>query len=209
MKHVFVETNWVFNYAAPAHKRTPDAIALAEAAKAGNLKLYLPAVSLREGENAIRQKCQPKRDSANLRRFRLWAFAHKQIDQNTDDAVTKFLNIYDRATNRDLNDLETRINKIRSLSGVEVFGLSDAMLTKAIELRSLVGHLNPFDEAILAAILVKATELRTSVGPNDDFELCELDRDLAPFDKKGNPRKEFADLYKPLGISFRSDFNVT
>jgi hypothetical protein len=74
MRHVFVETNWVFEFCAPAHRSTPEAQALAARAASGDLVLHVPAVSLREGANAIRQKCKP---SANkeLRTFRLWAQA--------------------------------------------------------------------------------------------------------------------------------------
>jgi len=40
MKHVFVETNWVVGYAAPAHFQLQDALALTKRAEAGDFRLY-------------------------------------------------------------------------------------------------------------------------------------------------------------------------
>src|SRR5437667_413829 len=59
MKHVFVETNWVVAYAAPAHLQLPAALSLAERAAAGELRLYIPSVCLtearyRSGQSSIR-----------------------------------------------------------------------------------------------------------------------------------------------------------
>ncbi|MGD0012092.1 MAG: hypothetical protein ABSE93_26565 [Terriglobia bacterium] len=42
MKHVFVETNWVVEYGAPAHLRPSTALTLAQRAEAGELRLCLP-----------------------------------------------------------------------------------------------------------------------------------------------------------------------
>jgi len=39
MKHVFVETNWVFELCAPAHRSTPEAKDLAVRAARGDLVL--------------------------------------------------------------------------------------------------------------------------------------------------------------------------
>jgi hypothetical protein len=42
MRHVFVETNWVVAYSAPAHQQVPHAAKLIDEASLGKLKLYLP-----------------------------------------------------------------------------------------------------------------------------------------------------------------------
>jgi len=44
MRHVFVETNWVVECAAPAHHKTPAALELLKRAASGELKLYLPVI---------------------------------------------------------------------------------------------------------------------------------------------------------------------
>ena len=53
--------------------------------------------------------------------------------------------------------------------------------------------LKPFDLAILAAILIKALELK-----NQGYEIlgfCELDSDLLPWDKNGDPKLSMLELY--------------
>ena len=61
MKHVFVETNWVVAYAAPAHLRLPAALTLARRAEAAEVRLYLPSVCLAEARYPIRTKFHPHR----------------------------------------------------------------------------------------------------------------------------------------------------
>jgi hypothetical protein len=39
MRHVFVETNWIFDYAAPAHRKDPAAVELLERAGRGEVTL--------------------------------------------------------------------------------------------------------------------------------------------------------------------------
>ncbi len=53
MLHVFVETNWVVDYAAPAHRQTPAAHGLMERARKGELKLLLPALCISEARKVI------------------------------------------------------------------------------------------------------------------------------------------------------------
>jgi hypothetical protein len=112
MKHVFVETNWVFEFCAPAHRSTPEAHALAERAAKGDLVLHVPAVSLREGANAIRQKCQP---SANkeLQEFRRWAEAKGKFGATTATEARTFLDAYVNSVNGDMATLEDRVDATR------------------------------------------------------------------------------------------------
>ena len=44
MRHVFVETNWVVEYAAPAHRKTPAALELLDRNAKEEIKLYLPVI---------------------------------------------------------------------------------------------------------------------------------------------------------------------
>jgi len=45
MKHVFVETNWVVDYCAPAHQQALAAIRLLDSARSGAIQLHLLLVS--------------------------------------------------------------------------------------------------------------------------------------------------------------------
>jgi hypothetical protein len=80
------------------------------------------------------------------------------------------------------------------------------MLDRAIALRREVATLKPFDEAILAAILIEAGDARAADAT--DLFFCDLDGDLVPIDRKGNPRKEFVALYAAADIVVRQDFQV-
>jgi predicted nucleic acid-binding protein len=205
MKHVFVETNWVFQYCAPVHRSTPESRRLVERAALGELSLYVPAVSLREGCDSIRRKCQPTA-LKELQDFRRWALANARISAETDAQARTFIAAYANSVQAELDTLDTRIDAIKFLTGVEVFALDQRMLDRAIQLRAEVATLKPFDEAILAAILVKAGDL-TKLGATELF-FCELDGDLLPFDRTGQPRKVLADLYRQSGIAVRRDFEV-
>jgi hypothetical protein len=52
MRHVFVETNWVFGYAAPAHHKRLDAVELLKGAGANEIRIHLPPMRLRPGHSA-------------------------------------------------------------------------------------------------------------------------------------------------------------
>jgi hypothetical protein len=205
MKHVFVETNWVFELCAPAHRSTPEAHVLAHRAQQGDLVLHVPSVSLREGGNAIRQKCQPTA-SKELREFRRWAVATDKLKATTASEADAFLNAYVASVESGMSTLDARIDAIRTLAGVDVFALDERMLDRAIALRTEVVALKPFDEAILAAVLVKAGDLKASGAT--ELWFCDLDGDLVPVDRKRNPRKELVALYAAAGITVRRDFRV-
>ena len=60
MPHVFVETNWLPDYAAPAHHKVPDAVRLLERGQRGEFILHIPNVSFMEASQSIHMKCQMK-----------------------------------------------------------------------------------------------------------------------------------------------------
>lgn len=155
MKHVFVETNWVFDLCAPAHRATPEAQGLVHRAARGEIVLHVPSAALREGGNAIRQKCQPKM-TKELGDFRRWALVERRISAATASEVAAFFDSYIVSVEADMATLDARIDAIRTQTGIDVFALDDRMLDRAIALRASVATLKPFDEAILAAVLVKA-----------------------------------------------------
>jgi hypothetical protein len=170
----------------------------------GELVLHVPAVSLREGANAIRQKCQP---SANkeLQEFRRWAVANRKVSAQTDREALTFLSAYVASMQSDMETLEDRVDAIKRLSGVDVYALDQRMLDRAIALRREVATLKAFDEAILAAILIKSGDVRAAAT---EMFFCDLDGDLVPIDRKGKPRKELVALYDAAGITVRQDFLV-
>jgi len=54
MQHVFVETNWLHDYAAPAHHKVPDAVTLLERARRGEFTLHITFPMCRLGRRASR-----------------------------------------------------------------------------------------------------------------------------------------------------------
>jgi len=59
IRHLFVETNWLHGYAAPAHHKVPDAVTLLERAQRGEFILHIANVSFAEARHSIHAKCQP------------------------------------------------------------------------------------------------------------------------------------------------------
>jgi hypothetical protein len=72
-------------------------------------------------------------------------------------------------------------------SGIEVFALSEAMLSRAVELSTINLDLKPFDQA-------------------DDVVFCELDGDLQPWDKNGRAKQPLTDLYDSAHLWVYGDF---
>lgn len=211
MKHVLVETNWVFACCAPRHLRSTDALQLLARAQAGEVVLHLPAICLREAADAIRRKCQP-RVPDELGSFLRAARADAQLAPEEAEATFRVLDRYRQAVGRDLRELDDALDLLRGTPGVDAFALSDAMLERAIDLRSEgVGGLKPFDEAILAAVLVRAGALHDSEG--GDLVFCTLDRDLQPWDehpatRQLRRREPLAGTYDTAHLRVRGDFLV-
>jgi len=67
------------------------------------------------------------------------------------------------------------------------------MLERAVDLSSENLYLEPFDQAILAAVLVRAEQLRSA--KDHEFSFCEPDGDLQPWGRKrGEPKQPLTDL---------------
>jgi hypothetical protein len=166
--------------------------------------MFPPSHSGKAGTRSA-TSASPRR-TKELQEFRRWAVAEARISAATAEAANNFLSAYVDSVQAGMANLAQRIDAICSYPGVEVFGLDDRMLERAIALRTQVAMLKPFDEAILAAVLVKAGDLAAS-GASALF-FCDLDGDLVPVDSKGNPRKEVMALYGAAGITVRQDFLV-
>jgi hypothetical protein len=80
VKHVFVETNWVVAYAAPAHLQLPAALTLALKAQRDELRLYIPSVCLTEARYPIRTKFHPRMPADSLRKYLAWATTEGAVD---------------------------------------------------------------------------------------------------------------------------------
>ncbi len=214
MKHVFVESNWIYDYCSPKHLRKPDAERLAERAAQGALVLHVPGICLREGASSVRRKSQPK--DKDVKEYRRWAVQAGEISVADADAAVRVLERYRQRVATDLGDIDTRLDSLLPTVGVEVFGLSDTMLQRVLSLRGVVPEdedLEPFDEAILGAVVVRAEELRNQ--GETEFWFCTLDAHLLPWGKKGTHRLGLDKLYRAAGfvdaqgdITVRSDFSV-
>ena len=86
----------------------------------------------------------------------------------------------------DLEKLDEALNSLRATKGVKIFHLTEKMLERCSELSHAKLDLQPFDQAILAAILVRAKELQA--GGAEEMDFCELDSHLQPWDKDRRPK---------------------
>jgi len=175
MRHVFIETNWVVDYCAPAHQRALAAIRLLEAANSGSIQLHLPAPCLAEARSVIRIKFQP-READRLREYLKWAKANGHVEAGVEEATRRVLEQFESLVKRDLDNLETRIEGLKKEKGLHIFPLNTDMLGPSILLTAEKLDLKPYDNSILAAILVRAYELLKE--GERDLAFCELDGDL-------------------------------
>ena len=204
MPHVFVETNWVVAYAAPAHRQVPAAAQLMEKALAGQLTLHLPAFCLTEARHPLRNKFQPRAAADSVRKYLGWATREGMVDQNTAATVRSVLDQYEATVSDELDRLAERLQNLTQQSGIEVFALSERMLARAVQLSMLDLDLKPFDQAILAAVLVRAEQLHQEGIA--DLAFCELDSDLQPWDKNGRTKQPLATLYDSANVWVYGDF---
>ena len=206
MKNVFVETNWVVDYCAPAHQRVPAAVELLKAANSGAIALRLPSICLSESLTVTRARFQP-READSLRRYLKWSKAQGYLTQIDDDATRRVLQQFEVLVKKDLDHLEQTLVGLRDEKGVEVFPLNQSMLERSLSLSTEKLDLKPFDQAVLAAVLVRAQELRAE--GRSDFAFCELDSDLQPWSKDGRGKPALKRLYDDAHIWVYGDFTMT
>lgn len=204
MRHVFVETNWVVDWAAPAHHRNAAAVTLLERAQRGELQLHMPAICLTEARPPIALRFQP-REAKPLRQFLKWAEQHVPELDGDIPAGRRIVDSFERTIKNGLRDVGRRLDSLRETGGLEVFGLDDEMLERAIELTSCDMQLKPFDQAILAAILVRADRLGAGAA---ELAFCVLDGDLQPWTKDSKAKQPLTDLYDRARIWVYGDFDL-
>ena len=79
--HLFVETNWVHDYAAPAHHKVPAAVTLFEWAQRGDFILHIPNVSFAEARQSIQNRKMQEEYESWLRRLREEAYVEYRLDK--------------------------------------------------------------------------------------------------------------------------------
>lgn len=213
MKHVFVETNWVFWYAAPEHRRLPGAVSLLERAESGEMMLHLPAVCLSEARATIPRRFKQRGegpDTQAIKRYLAWAKLHHRIADDEEAIVRRILDRFDSMVRAELDRLDRTLQDtllaLRSNPAVEVFALDDEMLERAIDLGASDLELEPYDQAVLAAVLVRASRLKYEGAT--DIAFCEMDRDLQPWDKRGNAKQPLTRMYDDAGVWVYGDFEL-
>jgi hypothetical protein len=206
MRHVFLETNWLFAVAGPAHNRPPAALELLDLAREGQIRIYIPACCIGEARKTIRQKSQPK-EADRLRSYVRWAVEQKLLDQATAESAREMLSSFQERVTSELASLNDTLRGITTATGVEVMPLDDAVLDMSLELHFKEIELSEFDRAVLAAVLIKGRALRD--GGEGDVNFCELDTKLWPWDKRTQPRAELKKLYDDAGVWVYSDFTLT
>jgi hypothetical protein len=207
LQHVFVETNWIVGVAAPAHHKLLDAEALLRRAEAGEVRLYLPAVCLTEARFTIARKFQPRSEAKAIRTFIAWAKDEGRLTAAEDEIVRRAIDMFESKVQGELRRLGATLDALRSHPGVEVFSLNDAMLERAAALGAGEMELQPFDQAILAAVLVRAESLHAE-GFTDLF-FCQRDGDLRPWDRHGNAKQHLARLYDAARVWVYGDFELS
>jgi hypothetical protein len=204
MRYVFVETNWVVAYAAPAHHKIPAALDLLARAAEGELQLNLPVICLSEARRPILERFQSRNEADRVRQFLLWARDNQFVTAPDEEAARRVLDQMEGRVKADLDRLDEALENLKAAKGLQTFNLSQPMLERCASLSQARLDLQPFDQAILAAILVRAEELHAK--GIDQMDFCELDAHLQPWDKDSRYKKPLTDLYDQARIWVYGDF---
>jgi hypothetical protein len=152
MAHLFAETNWLHDYAAPAHHKAAEAVTLLERAKRGEFTLHIPNVSFAEARQSIQTKCQPV-DGPGIHRYIRWAHKNGELNDEEAGEAHQLAERYVQSIHKELSAVPSILNGLASLSCVEMFALDDEMLDLANHLALTKVAQKPFDHAILAGII--------------------------------------------------------
>src|SRR5229473_3419953 len=134
MRHVFIETNWVVAYAAPAHHKIPAALELFDRAASGEIKLHLPVICISEARRPIFERFQSRNEADRVRQFLLWARDSGMVNANEEEATRRVLDRMEGRVKADLAGLDEALNNLRAAKGIEIFNLSQKMLERCAEL---------------------------------------------------------------------------
>ncbi len=192
MRHVFVETNWLHDYAAPAHHKVPDAVKLLERAQRGEFILHIPNVSFGEARQAIQSKCQPI-DGPGIHRYIRWTQKNGQLNEEQARDAHQLADKYVQSINNELTAVPSVLKEVASLPCVRMFAFDDEMLDLANQLALTKVAQKPFDHAILAGVLVSSSRLWNQGDRGISF--AEIDSDLQPWGQKGAFKDDLRKLY--------------
>lgn len=205
MEHVFVETNFVVDMAAPAHLRVPAAVALVDRAQRGEIQLHIPAICLLEARPVLRgERFQPRSDVNPIREF-LHGYGAASADR---DSAFRALDAYESYMKKAVADAPGRVEALRTMAGVDLFVADDEILERSLDLMSRVERLTPFDLCVLASVLVRVERLRNQ-GERGPFSFCERDSDLQPWGRDGDRKRWLQSLYDTAHVWVYDDFTMT
>lgn len=196
----------MFAYAAPAHHKRLDAARLLERARAGEVLIHLPATCITEARPAILMKCQPRNEADAIRQFLLRAQKEGTVPIEREVAAREVLDQFDKQVLGELKEVPNILKALRTEPGLDLFALNEKMLDRAIALAEADLALEPFDQAILAAVLGRAEELRAE--GQTDLCFCEIDGHLQPWDKRGRPKDLLMKLYVEALVWVYNDFEM-
>jgi len=205
MRHVFVETNWLHDYAAPAHHKVPEAVTLLERAQRGEFILHIPNVSFAEARQSIQMKCQPV-DGPGIHRYIRWAHNNGELNDEQAKEAHELAERYVQSINRELSAVPSILKEVAGLPCVRVFAFDDEMLDLANQLALTKVAQKPFDHAILAGILVCSSRLWNRGERGISF--AEIDSDLKPWGPKGAPKDDLRRLYDAAHVWVYGDFTL-
>jgi hypothetical protein len=205
MSHVFVETNWLYAYAAPAHHKVPAAVTLLERARGGEFTLHIPNGCFAEARGSIQAKCQPV-EGAGIHRYIGWARQNAELTDEGAEQAHRLADKYINDIHRELDSVPAILSTVAGLSYVKMFALDDEMLDLANQLALTKVAQKPFDHAILAGILVMSSRLwRQGEG---GISFAETDSDLQPWGARGAYKDELRKLYDDAHVWVYNDFTL-
>jgi hypothetical protein len=170
-------------------------------ARAANreVRLHLPSICLNEARHAITRRCQPRGECDAVRGYVAWALDHGQLTSADAATVRRVVDGFEQKVKRELALLGSALAELRQQpEAIHVFALDDEMLARAAEIGAMDWRMEPFDQAILAAVLVTGERLRDA--GEEDVCFCELDGDLQPWDKGGNAKQPLLGLYEAAKV---------
>jgi hypothetical protein len=205
MQHVFVETNWLHDYAPPAHHKVPEAVTLLERAQRGEFALHIPNASFGEARQSIQTKCQPV-DGPGIHRYIRWANNNGELNDEQAREAHQLAERYVLGINKELSAVPSMLKEVAGFPCVKVFAFDDEMLDLANQLALMKVAQKPFDHAILAGILVSSSRLWDQGERGISF--AEMDSDLQPWGPKGTPKDDLRKLYDDAHVWVYGDFTL-
>lgn len=155
MKHVFLETNWIISFLAPAWFHDATAASLLQRHLDGAIRIYVPVVAIHEARKKL-PNWSPKqvKDFDNLAN---WLVQGKlELAQDLKEARERghsALQAFEKNWQHRLLEL------CKTLEG-SIFPYRESSMELQIELAKKPIHLDPFDQAILCSVVSEALLIR-------------------------------------------------